>query len=72
LTVVVGFFLGWGNVADGFEDSAVVEPVDPFQGGVFDGVEVLPRSLSSDDIGLVEADDRLGHGVVIGIPDRAD
>ena len=28
---MVGFFLGWWDVADGFEDASVVEPVDPFQ-----------------------------------------
>ena len=72
LTVVVGFFLGWWDVADGFEDAAVVEPVDPFQGGVFDVVEVLPWSLASDDFGLIEADDRLRHCVVVGVTDGAD
>jgi hypothetical protein len=30
--------LGWRNISDGFELSAVVEPIDPFEGGVFDGL----------------------------------
>jgi hypothetical protein len=39
LTVVVGFVFGWWDVSDGFEDAVVVEPVDPFQGGVLDVVD---------------------------------
>jgi len=47
-------FGGW-NVADGFEQAAVVEPVDPFEGGHLDGFEAAPRAASVDHLGLVEA-----------------
>jgi hypothetical protein len=57
LTVVVGFVFGWWDVSDRLEDALVVEPVDPFQRGVFDVVESVPWSLSVDDFGLVEAID---------------
>ena len=42
-------FSGW-HVADGFEHPSVVEPAHPFQGGVFEAVEVPPRSAAADQI----------------------
>ena len=58
-TVVVGFLLllCLENVPDWFEESAVVEPIDVFEGGVLDLVEVAPWSPLSYEFGLVEADD---------------
>lgn len=50
-----------------FERSAVVEPVDPFRGGDLEVVEALPRPARLDQLGLVEPDDRLGQGVVVGL-----
>ena len=41
----------------------MVEPVDVFEGGVFDVVEVSPWSPVSDQFCFVEADHRLGQGV---------
>ena len=35
----------------------MVEPIDVFEGGVLDLVEVAPWSLGSDEFDLVEADD---------------
>ena len=72
LTVMVGFVFGWWDVSDRFEDPAVVEPVDPFQGGIFDVVESSPWSSSIDDFGLVEAVDCLSHSVIERISDRTD
>ena len=60
---MVLFELGWRDVAVGFEEAAVVEPVDPFEGGVFEVVEAAPGAAVADELGLVEADDRLGEGV---------
>ena len=51
---------------------SVVEPVDVFEGGVFDVVEVSPWSPVSDQFCFVEADHRLGQGVVIRVADRSD
>jgi len=45
----------------------VVEPVDPFQGGVFDLVDAFSGATAADELGLVQPDDGLGQGVVIGV-----
>ena len=50
----------------------MVEPVHIFEGGVLDLVEVTPRGPFVDKFCLVQADDRLGQGVVVRIPNRAD
>lgn len=50
----------------------MVEPVDPFQGGEFNRFEAAPRSAPMDDLGLVEAVDRFGEGVVIRVADASD
>jgi len=54
------------------EQPPVVEPVHPFQRGVLDGLEGPPRATPVDHLGLVEAVDRLGQGVVIAVTDAAD
>jgi hypothetical protein len=58
--MVGGLELGRWDVADGLQEPAVVEPVDPFQGGVLDLVDALPGAAPADQLGLVQADDRLG------------
>ena len=63
---MVGLLFGWWDVSDGFEESSVVEPVDVFEGGVFDLVEVSPGSSVVDQLGFVQPDHRLGEGVVAG------
>ena len=63
--MVVGLLFCWWDVSYWFEESAVVEPVDVFEGGVLDLVEVLPRSAFVDEFCLVEADDGFGEGVVV-------
>jgi hypothetical protein len=42
LSVEGGLDLGWRDVADGLQEPAVVEPVDPLKGGVLDLIEALP------------------------------
>jgi len=49
--VVGRFGLGRRNVADRLKQSTVVEPVDPFEGGVFDAVHGAPETASVDDLG---------------------
>jgi hypothetical protein len=59
----------------GFEEAAVVEPVDPFEGRVLEVVEAAPRAAVADELGLVEPDDRFGEGIVVRVaprPDRVD
>ena len=53
----------------------MVEPVDPLQGGVLDLVQAPPGAAPADQLSLVQPNDRLGQGVVIGVPagtDRGD
>ena len=70
VVALLGF--GRGNVADGFEQAPVIEPVHPFESGVLDGLEGAPRPAPMDHLGLVEAVDCLGEGVVVGVADAAD
>ena len=65
--VVGGLELGWWEMADGLQEPAVVEPVDPLQGGVLDLIKTLPGAAPADQFGLVQPDDRLGQGVVVAV-----
>ena len=60
------------DIADGFEQAPVVEPVDPFKRGIFHRLEGSPWSSPMDHLGLVKAIDRLGQTIVIAIADTAD
>ena len=63
-SVVGGLELGGRDVPDRLQEPAVVEPVDPLQGGVLDLVQAPPRATPADQFGLVQPNDRLGQGVV--------
>lgn len=63
--------LGRRDVADGLEDALVIEPVDPFEGGVFHGVKRAPWTTSVDHLGLEQPIDRLVQGMVVTISDAA-
>ena len=63
--------LGRRDVADRLKEAAVVEPVDLFEGRTPDGFQGPPRSAPMDHLGFVQPVDRLGEGVVVGIPDTA-
>jgi len=67
LSVECGLELGRGNIADGLQQPAVVEPVNPLQGGVLEVVDAPPGAAAADQLGLVQADDRLGQRVVVGV-----
>lgn len=58
LSIVARFGLGGRDVANGFEEAPVVQPVNPFQGDEFDGLQGAPWSAAPDHLGLVEAVDR--------------
>ena len=47
----------------------MVEPVDPFECGIFHGIEVAPRATSVDDLGFEQAIDRLCQWAV-GLQER--
>ena len=69
--VVVCFGLCRRDVSDRFQQAAIVEPVDAFECGVFHGVEAAPWAAAMNDLGLEQAIDRFGQGIVIRIPDAA-
>jgi len=59
-------------MADRLEQPPVIEPVHPFHGGVFNGVDVPPRATATDHFRLVQAVDRFRQGAVIGVATTAD
>src|SRR5581483_1314783 len=73
-SVVSGFELGGGRVAEVAVEAFGVVPVDPAEGRELDFFDGLPWVLSrtADQLGLVEAVDGLGEGVVVAVTDRAD
>lgn len=56
------FLLRPRDIADRFQQSAVIEPLDTFQCGIFDFVDVVPRSTAADDFIFEQAEGRPGHG----------
>ena len=58
--------------ADGLEQAPVVEPVNPFECGELDRLEMTPESSAPDDLGLEEANHRFSQGVVVGVTGAAD
>tara|TARA_Y100000815_G_scaffold262955_1_gene276952 strand:+ start:319 stop:603 length:285 start_codon:yes stop_codon:yes gene_type:complete len=60
------------DVPDRLEQAAVVEPIDPFECGILDGLETAPRAATMDDLRLEEAIDGLGESVVVAVADAAD
>jgi hypothetical protein len=66
--------LGFGrrDVADGLQQPAIVEPIDPDQTRELDVLEASPRPAPMNDLGFVEAIDRLGESIVVRVADAAD
>ena len=62
-----GFRFCGRDVADRFEQAAMVEPVDPFQGCELDILEAAPGATPMDDLILEQADDGLGQRVVVAV-----
>ena len=56
----------------GLQQSAAIEPVDPFQRRVLHRGQVSPWSGSMDDLDLVETDDALRRRVIVRVADSAD
>ncbi len=50
----------------------MIEPIDPFQGCEFHGLEIPPWSAPMNDLGLVEAVDRFSEGVVVAVTNAAN
>ena len=64
--------LGRRNQPDGLEKAPVIEPVDPFERGEFDRLDMPPGTAAPDDLGPEQADHRFGQGVVIRVAGAAD
>src|SRR5450631_1681266 len=69
--IVRRFELRRRYVADRFQQPTVIEPVDPFQGCVFHGLQMSSRAAAMNDLRLVQPDDRFGQRVVVRIADTA-
>ena len=72
MSVVGGLELGGWDVAAVLVEAAVVEPVDPLGGGDLDVIDGPPGPARFDQLGLVQAVDRLGQRVVERVADRPD
>jgi len=64
--------LGRWDQSDLAVQAPVVEPVDVFGDGDLQVVDVLPRALVADQLGLEQRVERLGQGIVIAVAGRAD
>lgn len=60
------------DVSDGLQQPPIVEPVDPFQRGVFDSFEGSPRASPVDQLSLVKTIDSFGQSIVIAVTDAAN
>jgi hypothetical protein len=56
----------WWDVSDGFQQAAVVKPIDPFECFPLDSCHGFPWTKPVDDVGFVEAVYRFGQA----LPDR--
>ena len=66
-----GLGVGGRDVPNRLEQASAVEPVDPFERGELDGLEAAPWSTTVDDLGLVEAVDGFGQGVIVAVANAA-
>ncbi len=67
----VGLGFSGRDDPDGLEQAAVAEPVHPFEGCIFHGLEAAPRSATVDDFRLEETFDCHGQWVVMAVADAA-
>lgn len=59
-------------VAQSLMQPGGVPPVHPPHRGQLHGLDGLPDPLGVDQLGLLEAVDRFGQGIIVGIPNRTD
>ena len=69
--VVVGFELGWWDVADLAVEAAVVEPFDVRQCGQLDGLGVAPGAFTFGQLGLIERVHGFSEGVDAALSGRS-
>ena len=68
-SIVAFFGFGRRDVADGLQDPPIVELVE---GSVLHRLKRAPRPAPVDDLGLIEAIERLGERVVVRVADTAN
>ena len=72
MVVVVGVVLGGWDAADLAVWVPVVELVDVIGDGDLEVVDVLSWVFVADQFGFGQGVERLGEGVVVGVPGRPD
>src|SRR5208283_4113643 len=72
LTVVGVLQFCWRNVSAVLVEPSVIEPIDPFGGGILDLLDGPPRAPVFDQLGLVQTVDRLGERIIERIPNAAN
>src|SRR5690625_2722472 len=50
----------------------MIEPIDPDQGGIFNLTGRPPRTLATDHLGLIQANDGFSQGIVVGVANGSD
>ena len=64
MTVVGVLQFCWRNVSAVLVEPSVIEPIDPFGGGILDLLDGPPRAPVFDQLGLVQTVDRLGECII--------
>jgi hypothetical protein len=67
LAFIRRFHVPRGDIPDGLQQPAVIEPDDPVRRDMLDGLQVTPRTPVVNYLGLVEADDRLRRVIILGV-----
>ena len=72
MAIIQQFELRRRQVASRFEQPAVVKPINPFEGRVFNIVEFSPRTTAMNNFSLIQSDDGLGQRIIRRVADAAD
>ena len=71
LSIIIFLGLSRWNITDGFEQTLMVEPRYPFQGGQFHRRLCLPGRTSVYQFGFVQAVDGFSQGIVVTVSPAA-
>ncbi|KDR27194.1 hypothetical protein BG60_18360 [Caballeronia zhejiangensis] len=69
--IVVVLRFSWRNISARPKQPMMVVPMYPFERGELDFLQISPRS-SVHHLGLIQAVDRFGQSVVVGVADGSD
>ena len=65
LAIIHRFELRRRHVANRLQKPVVVEPINPFECGVLDIVELAPRTTAVNDLGLEQPEDRFDDSYLL-------